>query len=179
MKNILIGNGFDIQFGGKDYINRNIIIRAVNNRDKDDFPCDIYPKEIITLLSHLYIIIPSIISGDYDKFAVMYYEKKSLIEFKKRYNNFRTLSLYDIGIEDYFFIYELFSRENRISNPKKFDIRQALRRMFLDAIFNKGKINKLITKFPYKLRKFLLLYDNIFTTNYDNNIEGFVKHQIY
>jgi hypothetical protein len=179
VKSILIGNGFDIQFGGKDYINRNIIIRAINNMDKDDFPCDIYPKEIITLLSHLYIIIPSIIAGNYYKFAVMHYEKKSLIEFKKRYNNFRTLSLYDIGIEDYFFIYELFSRENKISNPERFDIRQALKRMFVDAIFNKGEINKLIKKFPYKLRKFLLSYDNIFTTNYDNNIENFIKHQIH
>jgi len=179
VKNLLIGNGFDIQFGGSDYVNSNIIMRAINNVDKGDFPCDIYPKETVDLLRHLYIIIPSIISGEYDKFAVINYEKKSLIEFKKRYSNLRTLSLYEIGIEDYFFIYELISRENKISNPERFEIRQALRRMFVDAIYNKGKLNKLIKKFPHKLREFLLLYNNIFTTNYDNNVEKFLKKPVY
>lgn len=137
------------------------------------------PRRQLICYAHLYIIVPSIISGDYDKFAVINYEKESLIEFKKRYSNLRTLSLYDIGIEDYFFIYELFSRENKISNPERFEIRQALKRMFVDAIYNKGKINKLIKRFPHKLREFLLSYDNILTTNYDNNVENFIKKSVY
>lgn len=178
MRSILIGNGFDIQYGGSDYINKNIIMRAIDNVEKGEFPCDIYPKETADLLRHLFLIVPSIISGEYDRFIVIDYEQKSLIEFKKRYKNLKEISLYDIGIEDYFFIYELFSRENRISNPERFDIRQALRRMFVDSIYNKGNLNKIIKKFPHKLRRFLFSYDNIFTTNYDNNIEKLTKKKV-
>lgn len=178
MKNLLIGNGIDIQYGGKDYLNKSIVRRAINKLNKGNFPSEIYPKEIGQWLYYLYDSLSDIITKKYDKYVVASYEKQSLTEFKNRYKNSKKIDIHDIGIEDYFFIHELFCRKNKIVNPENFDFRWALKCLFVDSIYNEGEINKIKEKFPDGLRNFLLSYDNIFTTNYDNNIEKFTAKKI-
>ena len=51
--------------------------------------------------------------------------------------------------------------------------------MFLDAIFNDGKIQELYTKINKQVKKYFNGFDNIFTLNYDNNIEKLIHRPVY
>ncbi len=54
-KQLLVGNGVNIQFGGLDYTNQNIIKRAFNYLETNNYPSEIYPIEIGEYIKeHLY-----------------------------------------------------------------------------------------------------------------------------
>ena len=38
MKNLLVGNGLLIEFGGIDYTNKSIVLRTLKNFETPDFP---------------------------------------------------------------------------------------------------------------------------------------------
>ena len=175
MKNILIGNGIDIQYGGKEYLNSSIIKRGLNKVRNVKIQEELYPNEINVWLNLLYEELGAIVEGKYDNLLGASYEKISLIEFKSRYEKWKKLKIFDIGIEDYIFIHNLFCRKNNIQNPQQFEFRELLKRFFIDAIYNEGKINEIHKNFSVKLKDFLHKYDNVFTTNYDSNIETFLK----
>lgn len=169
MNNLIIGNGIDIQFGGFEYTNKSIIDRALLYLKTDNFSIDVYTKEIETWIYILHSAIPDFINGHYDQFAVLNDEKEELDSFKKIYT--RNVSISDIGFEYYFLLNELHCRKNKITNPERYYFQEFLRRLFLDSIFNKGKINKLYLEFPANVVDYISSFDNIFTTNYDKNIE--------
>jgi hypothetical protein len=169
MKNIIVGNGIDIQFGGYEYTNKSIIKRALSYLDKGDFSSDVYTIEIKTWLHILHSVIPDFLVGAYDQLAVLSDEKEELVSFKKYYS--KNVSISDIGFEYYFLLNELHCRKNKIVNPERYYFQEFLRRLFLDSIHNKGKINELYLKFPKGVIEFIDSFDNIFTTNYDRNIE--------
>lgn len=169
MNNIIIGNGIDIQFGGFEYTNKSIIERALLYLKTGDFSIDVYTKEIEIWIYTLHSAIPDFINGHYDQLAVLNDEKEELDTFKSIYS--KSVSISDIGFEYYFLLNELHCRKNKITNPERYYFQEFLRRLFLDSIFNKGKINKLHLKFPIKVVDYISSFDNIFTTNYDKNIE--------
>jgi hypothetical protein len=169
MNNIIIGNGIDIQFGGFEYTNKSIIERALLYLKTNDFSTDVYTKEIEIWIYTLHSVIPDFINGHYDQLAVLNDEKEELDTFKSIYS--RNVSISDIGFEYYFLLNELHCRKNKITNPERYYFQEFLRRLFLDSIFNKGKINKLHLKFPTNVVDYISTFDNIFTTNYDKNIE--------
>jgi hypothetical protein len=169
MNNIIIGNGIDIQFGGFEYTNKSIIERALFYLKNDDFSPEVYPKEIETWFYILHSAVPNFVNGVYDQLAVLNDEKEELDSFKKKY--LKNAAISDIGFEYYFLLNELHCRKNKITNPERYNFQEFLRRLFLDSIFNKGKINKLHLKFPVKVVDYISSFDNIFTTNYDKNIE--------
>lgn len=179
MRNILIGNGLNIQFSGSDYSNKSIIERALTNIRKDDFPSDLYPKEIGQWLILLFSEGANIANGEYDLFATASFEKRALKNFKKRYNTKKIKEIYDIGFEDYFLTHDLFCCKNKIANPQRYEFREWLKRLFIDSIYNKGQILQLYKKFPIELVNFLKSYENIFTTNYDNNLEKALDRKVY
>jgi len=43
--------------------------------------------------------------------------------------------------------------------------------VFIDSIYNNGKINSIYQHFPQRFIEFVNEFDCIFTTNYDKNIE--------
>lgn len=51
------------------------------------------------------------------------------------------------------------------------NVRGILARLFLDSIYNEGKINMIYKNFPNSFILFLNSFDKIFTTNYDRNLE--------
>ncbi|HRJ36319.1 MAG TPA: hypothetical protein PK610_10045, partial [Flavobacteriales bacterium] len=160
MKNIIIGNGVIIQFGGKEYTNESIIKRATKTVKLSKHPSKIYPEEIQPWLEQLFGAIPDILNGRYDRLAVLKGEKEGLDDFKRRYAWVGTkTNNHEIGFEDYFLIHELFCRNLKISNPNKSDFRECLRMFFLDAIFNEGKINQVYHTFPDKFKKDLSSYE--------------------
>ncbi len=178
MNNLLVGNGINIQFGGTDYINKNIIRRAIENVKRGRFPKEIYPEEVVDYLQILYETFPDVIGGKYDEYALANNEKQALDNLKTRYKRRGTTSVEDIGFEDFFLVHNLFCYKHKIYNPEKFYFRESLRCLFLDSIYNSSQILDIYKKFPRNLKTYFNFFDFIFTTNYDNNIEIFSGKKI-
>ena len=53
MRNLLIGNGVNIQFNKIDYIPQQIVLRVLKNCDRTDFPSDIIVDRPYLLKSYL------------------------------------------------------------------------------------------------------------------------------
>jgi len=176
MRNIIIGNGVNIQFDGWDYTNRRIVERALFKLKTRDYSKKIYTEEIEVWIKMLFQAFPNFLKGAYDKLAVLKDEKEELANFKKRYT--KKTRIYEIGFEDFFLLNELFCRKNKIGNPERNDFQEFLRRLFLDSIYNNGKINQIYENFNENFIAFLKSYDNIFTTNYDRNIELATKREV-
>lgn len=180
LKSVLIGNGVTIEFGGKEYLNNKIIKRALHNIKINNFPSEIYPKELKDWLLFLFSRIPNIIDGQYDDYAYTKEMNKSLLHFKGRYKSLkRETRVHDIGFEDYFLVHYLVCSREKIVNPERFNIKESLRTLFLDSIFNNGKVQKIHYNYPYKFVTFLRSFDNLFTTNYDYNIEKATGKNIF
>ena len=176
MRNIIIGNGVNIQFGGRDYTNMRIVERALSKLETRDYSKEVYTEEIEIWIRMLFQAVPNILKGDYDKLAVLEDEKEELSNFKKRYT--KRTRIYEIGFEDFFLLNELHCRKNKIGNPERYYFQEFLRRLFLDSIYNNGKINQIYKNFNENFITFLKSYDNIFTTNYDRNIEFATKRKV-
>jgi len=176
MKSIIIGNGVNIQFGGSEYRNDSIIKRALHKIETRDFCPEVYTTEVGDWLKYLFQEFPCFIRGDYDLFTVASDERQELENFKKRYKS--KSHIYEIGFEDFFLLHELCCRKNKIGNPQRFDIQEVLKRLFLDSIYNNGKINDIYKTYPKKFIEYISSFDAIFTTNYDKNIEVSTKKDV-
>ncbi|MCX6327751.1 MAG: hypothetical protein NT144_14065 [Bacteroidia bacterium] len=177
MRSIIIGNGVNIQFGGSTFNNESIIKRAIFKLESGDFCNEVYTSEIGTWLKYLFQEFPGFLDGYYDRFTVASDEREELESFKKRYR--RKTKIYEIGFEDFFLMNELCCRNNKIKNPERFDIQEILRRLFLDSIFNNGKINDIHRNFPKDFIEYIKTFDSVFTTNYDRNIELSIKRDVF
>lgn len=171
MRNLLIGNGVIIQFGGGAYLNSSIINRALTNIHSGQFPSHIYPKECADCIQDLHGEHAKVLRGHYDKYTLTSYDRSALKNFKKRYEADRFYAVDEIGLEDYFLLFELVHNKLRIGNPNRFTCRSVLKRMFLDAVYNGGQIEEVNQNFSLKFVAWLKEHDQIFTTNYDSNIE--------
>lgn len=182
MKSLLYGNGINIQFGGSDNTNSSIIIRAIREAKKTDFPNHIIIDDgelLLFLFGQLFLHFKMILNGEMDLYAISSIEKNELQNFKKRYNNIKSINIANVGFEDYYFIYDLVCHKYKIYNPIKYNVRQALKDLFIYSIYNKGKVNDIYKSYPVKLESFFKSYSNYFTTNYDKNIELFTGRTVY
>jgi hypothetical protein len=170
MESILIGNGVNIQFGGKDHLNESIIKRAIANitvNDLSNYKHASELKEYFLLIEGEFL---KIIKGNYDRFAYAEKEKITLDDFKFKYGE-KPRKIYNIGFEDIFLMHRLICRLVELDNPTTVQTQGAIRDLFIDSIFNKGKVNQVYINFPKKLITDLMRFDEIYTTNYDRNIE--------
>lgn len=182
MNNLLVGNGLIIEFGGADYTNSAIMLRNLENFEREDFPKEVITTEPILTKSYfgtLFKQITHIVNGEYNEFVMNSFERKSLDVFIGKYKTKDSLKIPDIGFEDYYLLHDLFCHKNNIVNPEQFEIRESLRFSFLYAIYNDGKLCEIYKKFSPKVVDMLNSYDNIFTTNYDNNIEQAIFKKVY
>ena len=182
MKNLLVGNGLLIQYGGKDYTNKSIILRALENYEKKNFPAHIIidcPIEAKAFFGYMMLRIPQILNGDYDNYTNCSAEKEALRLFIERYKDKKSLQISDIGFEDYYLVFDLICHKYGIQNPDQFYVRESIKVAFLHSIYNNGDIGKVYYKFSDKLINYLKSFDNIFTTNYDNNIEKATGKNVY
>lgn len=178
MKNIIIGNGVNIQFSGKDYLNNTILKRSVNRTLKKKVPEKILTNESVRYFKELFKFVPSIVQGNHDKLAVTSYEKEILPHFKSRNKYAVSNKKYEhVGIEDYLFVHTLFCKFHHIENPECYTIRKVLERFILDGIYNEGKINEIYCSFPAPFKIWLNQYDEIFTTNYDFNLDKTLENK--
>lgn len=136
-KNLLVGNGVNIQFNKIDYTTQQIVLRVLKNFDRDDFPSHIivdFPYLMKNYMGLLFLEAREIISGKYDKFAVGSAEKESLLAFKKQYSaQISSLRITDIGFEDYYLIHDLVCHKTGTQNPDQFYIREGMKVAYLLA----------------------------------------------
>lgn len=151
MRNLLVGNGINIQFDTKNYSRQEIVLRLLKNCDRDDFPSHIIVDEPYLLkdyLGLLFLEAREIIKGKYDRYCVCSAERTSLEEFKNRYApSLHTLRMTDIGFEDYYLIHDLACHKQKIYNPDQYTVREAMRMAYLFSIYNDGKLNELFRKY--------------------------------
>lgn len=182
LKNLLVGNGLLIQFGGKAYTNKEIVLRTLVNYERDDFPGDVIintPIEAKSYFGFMFNEILAALRDEYDIYCNCSSEREALAVFKEKYEKNKSLQISDIGFEDYYLIHDLICHKNSIVNPKQFYVRESLKSAFLHAIFNYGEIENVHNNFPNAIVERLKTYDSIFTTNYDNNIEQATSREIY
>ena len=183
MRNLLTGNGINIQFDNKNYTTQQIVLRILKNCDRDGFPLHIIVNESYLLKNYiglLFLEIPNIINGVYDKYANCTAEIKSLASFKEQYSNrLNTLRITDIGFEDYYLIHDLVCHKTNTANPEMYYIRESLKSAYYFAIYNDGELNKLHLQYSDKFINYLKSFDKIFTTNYDSNIDSVVDIEVF
>lgn len=185
MKNILIGNGINIEYGGVDYLNSSIIKRVVNNlrtKDYSELFCnEITSEELLLVFEGMYNQLKSILEGRYNKFCDKYYEYKTLERFKQQYN--LKTKIFDVGMEDYFFILRLYHKRFNDSAETIKASFDGFCWIFLDAIYNDGRIQNIWENISDKsyleLKNKLHTYNNIYTVNYDQNIQMIADKKIH
>jgi len=171
MRNLLVGNGVIIQYGGEAYLNSSIVNRALENIHSGRFPDHLYPKECADFVLALQKEHARALRGEYDEYVFTSYDRSSLEDFKRRYSTARSYSVNEIGFEDYFLLFELVHNKLGIGNPDRFNNRGVLKRMFLDAVYNGGEIENVYRNFPPRFVAWLKEHNQLFTTNYDSNLD--------
>ena len=180
-KSILIGNGFNINFGGAAYTNQFIIKRIIFNAraKKYDilFDGQITGDEIANIFFQLAKWTNDIVGGKYDD--VIPPEDMGILEdFKSRYN-WNLEHYYEVGLEDWLFILHVYFLSNSDIAKEWIPARHGFELMMLDAIYNDGDIQTLHTVMGKSVKRWLREYDYIFTLNYDNNIEDLVQKTVF
>lgn len=178
---LLVGNGININFGGKAYSNQFIIKRIVMNAKtgKYDrlFGGKISGKEIESVFFGLADWANNISGGKYD--AVIDAEEQDILEdFKSRYSK-RVEHYYDVGLEDWLFILHVFLLKNNDLQVDWLPARRGLEQMMLDAIYNDGDIQNIYKTVKKPVKKWLCQFDKIFSLNYDNNVERLTPKPVF
>lgn len=181
MKSILIGNGINIQFGGKaytsDFIIKRIKYNALLGKYNELFGEKVQGEDIVTILDGFVTVTNNILDGYYDQYTLNEGGLlESLNDFKGRYEKIRKFN--ELMLEDWFFVLHMYILAENLNN-EKVELVQGFEQLFLDAIYNDGKIQEVHNNIPKKVKKFLKGYDNIFTLNYDNNVEKILGKEIY
>lgn len=184
MKNLLLGNGINIQFGGNAY-SSNFIMKRIKYRAKLDsyvemFGNELTGNEIINLLENFVEEANQIREGDYDSFIVDEDTSEALNDFKARYDTM-IKNPYDIMLEDWFFVVHMFFLKNIDLQENRQSAVQGFEHLILDAIYNSGKIQEIFKNMKQnkKLIHFFQTFDKIYTLNYDNNIEKLTGKEVY
>ena len=171
-KNILVGNGINIQFGGyENYSNEAIIKRVLSNinneRTKEYLPaCS--KTELFELLENSRKIITDI--KKYKPSEEYLFLLKEIDRISKQYKSNDAIER--IGMEDLFIGIEYVINS---SDSEEFihEVFREYQMIFLDAIYNEGKINDI--DYGNKFGDFVSKYDNIFTINYDLNLDKYTN----
>ena len=182
MKSLLVGNGINIQFGGKAYssefIMKRIKYQATLDSYTEIFGNALTGKEIIAILDGFVDIGNEIRNGDYDQFVDSEDLSWALEDFKNRYGTELCLS-HEIMLEDWFFIIHMFFLKNGDLKENARSAIQGFEQLILDAIYNGGKIQELYSKMSKESKRYFKSFDNMFTLNYDNNIEMLTQKEVY
>lgn len=184
-KAVLLGNGINIQFGGKAYSNRFILSRIVFNVlcNKYDslFESTLSGEEIEDIFRGLLPIANSVLDGKYDEISTDEDEvKEAVAEFKEQNaDRSKFEHYYDIPLEDWFLLLRLAFLDNPDLSEMWTASKQGLEWMVLDAIYNEGRIQEIYQKMEKPVKRFFKSFDSIFTLNYDDNIEKLTNKTVY
>lgn len=178
MKSILIGNGFNVNLGGLDYTNKAIISRFIENAKSKDYATTLFANKITNeenalILPGLFNELKSILNDKYNAYCSTDEDKALISLLKDRY----TLSseIEEIGMEDYFIILRLFHLRYNDTEEMIKNTHDGFCMQFLDAIYNNGRIQNIGDEIEESekvfLREKINTYNEVYTVNYDKNIE--------
>ena len=178
-KNLLVGNGLDIQLGGFDYLNKWILTRmlAKAKMGKYDslFNGEISGDEIVELFYRMTEIARYVQNKKYDTVPDKCPDKKiaellkiAIKDYQSTYTEGVT-SIEQLGMEDIILLFQIYLLDNDDLIPYYKAAKQGYCQMLLDAIYCEGEIQKL--GIPETAKQFFLDFDNIFSLNYDNSLE--------
>lgn len=102
--------------------------------------------------------------------------QSALEDFKSRYTT--VTYPHDIMLEDWFFLLKMYFLlyNDGIDDPAA---EVGFRRLFLDAIYNDGKIQRIYQNMSKEVHRFFNSFDELYTVNYDTNLEQLTAKQIY
>lgn len=178
MKTILVGNGFNVELGGIDYLNKAIINRFLENVKVKDYATILYNNtvnndEIAEILPAMYGELKKILNGEYKQYCPNDEDKKLISLLKDRYS--LSTKIDEVGMEDYFVILRLFHIRYKDSDAMIKNTHDGFCWQFLDAIYNEGRIQRIartvLPAYREYLRKKFEGYDDIYTVNYDKTVE--------
>lgn len=171
MKNILFGNEINIQYGGANkYSNAAIIKRLVSNIQSGKYDSvipNMESNEILDLLNGIADYVGNI--GKLEKYADGLFMAMEVDRIKKSYKPDSLIE--NIGFKNLFIILELISNKHTGSKEFRTEARRGLWMLFLDSIYDDGQINSLA--YSDGLAQVLPRYDDVFTLNYDWNLERY------
>lgn len=185
MNTILVGNGFNVELGGIDYLNKAIISRFMKNAKTKDYSMMLYNgmvsnDEIAVILHGMYDELRKILDGKYDTYCITNEERKLLSVLKNRYS--LSTKIDDVGMEDYFIILRLFHSKYKDEKDMIKNTHDGFCWQFLDAIYNEGHIQEIVkTVLPaYRdyLKKKFEKYNDIYTVNYDKTVEAIADKKV-
>lgn len=184
-RNVLFGNGINIEFSDSDeYKNYEIIKRMCSNieqpgRYEDVFAGTISAEDMKGFMENLNVWFKTkALKGIA---ALRWIENEdemlALLEMSKRYKG-KNPDVLEIGLEDYLLGLKLF---NASYGEEALDFNllyQGMAILMLDAIYNNGNIQEIYKNMDC-FRKELSKYTNIFTLNYDTNIDELTDKPVY
>lgn len=187
MKAVIFGNGLNIKFGGKDYLNYKILRRGFNLLQQERRSHEVVPPVILQFSHVMCKEVPKIIEGMYDSTTDDLEDE--LKRFKKKYESQRISDFGSIGMEDYFFLLHIIFQYNRaqykgtdeeeiFSLQIEKEATECFKDLCLMGIYNNNKINMLYKKYPPEFIKFVNQFDHVFTTNYDLNLDNIYSGKV-
>lgn len=191
MNSILIGNGFDIQVGGDDYLNKWILIRMLAKAKMgkyDELFMDVNSKqplisgdELVELFCNIVSIANKAIERKYDDLVNDFKDNdlvKALDDFKSNHKQ-GVKSFEEVGMEDWLLIFMIYLIEQQDLLGEYKSVKQGFERMIFDAIYCEGNIQKLYLGLNKSVKTYFNNFDNIFTLNYDNTVEKLMNRQVF
>lgn len=184
-KNILLGNGINIEFSNTDeYKNYAILQRMCNNMAESNRYDEVFAGKVSTSdMSDFMINLNEWFKNHALKGieALKLYENEdelhALLEMSKRYSK-NDPDVLSIGLEDYLLGLKLFNAQYGDEALDYNTLYQGITLLMLDAIYNDGKIQTLYKNMlPFKDE--LKSFSKIFTLNYDTNIDMLLEHPVY
>jgi len=180
MKSVLLGNGINIQFGGKaysnDFIMKRIIFNARANRYDPLFGGLISGKDIEVIFRAFVDIANKALNGNYDGTGDSD-DQEAIADFKNRYTA-PILKYYEIMLEDWFLLIRLFFIANADIKDQWQSAKQGFERMILDAIYNEGMLTDVHQRMNKNVKRFFAGFDYIFSLNYDRNVEALTGRDV-
>ena len=176
-KNLLVGNGLNINFSDEEYKNWKIIERLHTNlleagRYESVFANIVRQEELLAIVDEVNRILQNMLEQGVFSFrkTSTKEEMQALMNICKRYSK-KVTNNFNIGFEDYFFMMKWFIN-NEFENHEELTqcVFDGLKILFLDSIYNNGKIENLFNGMKLYSNE-LDQYDQIFTVNYDNNLD--------
>lgn len=175
MRNILIGNGINIEFGGaENYTSSAIMGRVVENINKEKYNIltenNLSKEDVLEFLEVLVKFIDLMAQGKGGNYADGLFMLMEMQTIKDNYTTHNTIT--SVMLEDYFLAAEVFNNKFEDNEFRRKILKDFLKQMIVDGIYNDGHINHLYTKYSSGVKSFLNGFDHIFTINYDSNLEG-------
>ncbi len=180
MKSVLLGNGINIQFGGKaysnDFIMKRIIFNARANKYDPLFNGLISGKDIESIFRAFIDTANKARNGAYDGTGNSD-DQEAIKDFKNRYT-VPIMKYYEIMLEDWFLLIRLFFITNADIKDQWQSAKQGFERMILDAIYNDGMLINVHQNMNKNVKRFFAGFDHIFSLNYDCNLEALTGRNV-